>query len=369
MLRRIWALIVKEFLAIWKDGQSRSVLIGPPIIQLLLFGYAATYDVNHISAAILNQDGGGAGRDLVARFTGAPAFGTLVYPERVEDFAGLIDRRDVLLVVHVGPTFSADLAAGRPATVQLIVDGRNSNTALVVLGYANAIVDAFGRDWIRANGLPPPPGRIVARAWYNPNLEGRWFFIPGLMALLGLVVTVTLTALSVARERELGTFEQLLVSPLRPSEILVGKSVPALVIGLTEGALIALLAVLWFGVPLKGSPFLLFLGLFVFVLAIVGMGLMISALSRTQQQAVFGTFLFTMPAVILSGFATPIENMPEWVQALTVVNPVRYFLVIVRGVFLQDMTAAAVLTQLWPMALIAVSTLTAAGWLFRHRLQ
>jgi len=368
MWGRIRALIAKEFLAIWKDKRSRAVIIGPPLIQLLVFGYAATFDVNHVATAIYNEDAGAAARDLVARFEGSPSFETVARLTRDSQIAEVINPRRASLVVHIGQTFSRDLRARQPAKVQLIVDGRESNTALIILGYASRIVSRFNRDWTRDHGGAPPPASLVVRAWFNPNLESRWFIVPGIVALLTLVVTTVVTALSVAREREVGTFEQLLVTPLRPFEILVGKSVPALIIGLAEGTAIIAVGVLWFGVPLRGAVPLLYAGLFLYVLAVIVVGLMISSLARTQQQAILGAFLFVVPAVILSGFATPIANMPEFIQALTLINPMRYFLIIVRGTFLEDLPAMLVYRQLWPMVVIGLVTLTGAGWLFRHRL-
>jgi len=368
MWGRIRALIAKEFLAIWKDKRSRAVIIGPPLIQLLIFGYAATFDLNHVATAIYNEDAGAPARDLIARFEGSPNFETVARLTRDSQIAEVIDPRRASLVVHIGQTFSRDLRAQQPAKVQLIVDGRESNTALIILGYANRIVSQFNRDWTRGHGGAPPPASLVVRNWFNPNLESRWFIVPGIVALLTLVVTTVVTALSVAREREVGTFEQLLVTPLRPVEILVGKSMPALIIGLAEGTVIIAVGVFWFDVPLRGAIPLLYAGLFLYVLAVIGVGLMISSLARTQQQAILGAFLFVVPAVILSGFATPIANMPEAIQTLTLANPMRYFLVIVRGTFLEDLPAVLVYRQLWPMVAIGLVTLAGAGWLFRHRL-
>lgn len=368
MWTRIRALVVKEFLAIWRDKRSRVVLIVPPIVQLLVFGYAATFDVTHIATAIYNEDAGLPSRDLIARFEGSPAFDVTARIEREEQIAELIDPRQVSLVLHIGQDFSRDIRSRQPARIQLIVDGRESNTALIVLGYAGAIVAEFNRDWARSHGQPQPPASLVTRAWFNPNLETRWFFIPGIVAILTLVVTMVVTALSVAREREVGTFEQLLVTPLRPAEILIGKSLPAYIIGLGEATVIVAAAVFWFGIPFRGELALLYAGLTLYLLAAIGVGLMISSISRTQQQAILGAFLFVVPAVILSGFATPIANMPEVVQHLTLLNPVRYFLIVVRGLFLEGLPAELVVRQLWPMALIAAVSLTAAAWMFRHRM-
>ena len=368
MWGRIGALIVKEFLAVWKDKRSRAVIIAPPLLQLLVFGYAATFDVNHVATAIYNEDSGVAARDLVARFEGSPSFQIVARLSRDADIRNVIDPKEARLVVHIGQTFSRDLTAGRSATVQLIVDGRESNTALIILGYANGVIADFNRDWLESRGEALPPARLVMRSWFNPNLESQWFIVPGIVALLTLVVTTVITALTVAREREVGTFEQLLVTPFRPFEILIGKSVPAMIIGLAEGTLIIIVGVFWFGVPLRGDLLLLYAGLFLYLLAVIGVGLMISSISRTQQQAILGAFLFVVPSVILSGFATPIANMPPAIQDFTLINPMRYFLIIVRGIFLEGLPAHLVYTQLWPMAVIGAVTLIGASWMFRHRL-
>ena len=367
MLRRIWALTVKEFLVVWRDRKSRVVIIVPPLLQLLVFGYAATFDVDHIRTAILNEDTGLAARELIARFEGAPAFDVVDQLSQVSQIDEVIDQRRASLVIHVGQNFSRDLAIGRPAPVQVILDGRQSNTALIILGYVNYIAAEFNSRWLADHGAPGPPASLVVRAWFNPNLESRWFIVPGIVALLTMVVTVVVTSLSVAREREVGTFEQLLVGPFRPPEILIGKSIPPLLIGLAEGSIIVLIAVLWFGVPFRGDVEPLLASLFLYILAVIGVGLMVSSIARTQQQAILGAFLFIVPAVILSGFASPIENMPWAIQQITLVNPMRYFLVIVRGVFLEGLHFELIAANLWPMALIAALTLTGAALLFRRQ--
>jgi ABC-2 type transport system permease protein len=364
-LARIVALIRREFIAIWADPKTRAVLIVPPLVQLLVFSFAATFDVRDVPLGVLNQDIGPQGRTLAAAFDGSAAFHTVARLQDRREIAALIDSAGAKAVLHIGPTFSADIAAGRPAPVQFIVDGRHSNTALVALGYAREIVNAFQVQSLAA--APTPPPRLVVRFWFNPNLESRWYVVPALVAILILVITTVIAALSVARERELGTFEQLLMTPLRPLEMLAGKTIPALIIGFVEGLFIALAGHLLFAVPFRGSVLALVVALAVFLLSIVGIGLMISALARTQQQAIIGAFSFLMPAVILSGFATPIANMPDLIQGLTLFNPLRYMLVILRGLFLQDLPWDLVAAQLWPMVLIGVVTGGAAAWLFRHR--
>ena len=368
MWQRILALIHKEFLALLKDPKSRAVLIVPPLVQLLVFGYAATFDLKEVPYAVYNEDRGAAASDLLAGFDGAGSFRRVAELQAEAEIAPLVDQRRVLAVVHVGPRFSADLLAGRPAALQVIIDGRNSNTAMVSLNYVRNIVDRFNDQWIADHGQPGPPARLEMRAWFNPNLDSRWFFVPGIIGMLTLVVTMLVTALTVAREREQGTFDQLLVTPLRPREILVGKTVPGFVIGIVQATVILLVATLWFKVPFLGSLAAFYAGLALFLLSGVGAGLLISSLAATQQQGLLGAFLFMVPAVILSGFATPIANMPEAVQAITLIDPLRYFLVILRKVFLEGAGFGLVVDQLWPMAIIGAVTLSLAGWLFRHRM-
>ena len=367
-LFHVLALARKEFLALLRDRRSRIVIVVPPIVQLFIFGFAASYDLDDIPVAVYDADGGGAARELLARIEGSPHFSVI---RRIDSDAGvapLIDDRQVLLVLRFGPRFSADMARGDPAPLQVIIDGRNSNTAMIALNYLRGVVLDFNRAWQREHGQTGPPAKLEMRAWYNENLQSQWFIVPGIVGSLMLVVTLLVTALSVAREREQGTFDQLLVTPLRPVELLVGKAIPGVVIGLLEATLIIVLMVAFFEVPLRGSIPALYLGILLFLLATVGVGLMISSIALTQQQAILGAFLFIVPAVILSGFTTPIANMPEVVQWLTLVDPLRYFLVIVRGVTLEGDGFALLLNQFWPMAIIAAVSLAMAGWLFRHRM-
>ena len=368
MFGRIFALVLKEFLALLKDKRARFVLIGPPLIQLMVFGYAATFDLKNVPFAIYNEDRGSAARELLASFDGSPSFTAVAQLTHESEIAPLIDGKQVLMVIHVGPNFSAALAAGRPAPLQVIVDGRNSNTAMLAINDARVIVDHFNTDWATSHGGSLPPAHIVTRAWFNPNLESRWFFLPGIVGILTLLLTMLVTALSVAREREQGTFDQLLVTPLRPVEILIGKTLPGFLIGMAEATVIMLAAVFWFKVPLLGSLLTLYTGIALFLLSGVGVGLMISSFATTQQQGLLGAFIFMVPAIILSGFATPIRNMPILVQDITLVDPMRYFLLVLRGVFLEGTPFHLLIPQFWPMALIGITAFSIAGWLFRHRM-
>ncbi len=364
--RRILSLIVKEFLALLKERQSRFVIIGPPIIQMLVFGYAATYDITNIRYAVVDQDRSSASTDLLANFRAAADFDFCKNLPSPDLIAEPLNNEEILMAIHIQPDFARNLRMTGSADVQLIIDGRNSNTAMIALNYARQIVEDFNR--MHDSGSRGKYVTLRTTSWYNPNLKSRWFIIPGIVGILSLVVTIIVTALSVAREREQGTFDQLLVTPLRPVEIMIGKIVPGFAIGLVESTIIILLAVFWFGVPLRGSLLWLYAGLVVFLLSAIGVGLMISSLSATMQQALMGGFLFLVPSVILSGFATPIANMPEVMKRITLVNPLRYFLVILRGTFLEDAPSRIYLHQLWPMAVIAAVALTAATFFFRRRL-
>ena len=367
-MSRLLALIHKEFLALLKDPKSRLVIFAPPIIQLLVFGYAATFDVTDVPLAVYNESPSEASRDLAARFDGSRNFRRVATITHDDEIAPWVDSRKALIVLHMGPTFTRDLHRDGRTDVQVILDGRDSNTALITLGYARRIVNDFNAKWSSDRGLAAVPARLEVRSWFNPNQQSRWFIVPGIVGLLTLVVTMLVTALSVAREREQGTFDQLLVTPYRPWEILVGKATPGFIIGVAEATVIIMAAIFWFRVPLVGSLLTLYVGIVLFVLAAIGVGLMISSLAVTQQQALLGAFLFLVPAIILSGFSTPIANMPPAVQAITYADPLRYFLVVLRGVFLEGASFSLLLDQFWPMAVIAAVTLISSAWLFRRRM-
>jgi len=367
--QRVRTLIVKELLAALRDPRGRYILIVPPLIQLLIFAFAATQEVKNVHMAVLNEDYGTAARDLIARFEGSTNFTAVHHLRGQADVAPAIDSQRVLMVLHIGADFSRKLAAGQRARVHLILDGRRSNAAQIVAGYSQAIIDGFNGELSHGRRAPEVPSSIAARVWFNPNLETTWYTVPSLLAILMTMLGLVVTALSVARERELGTFEQLLVAPLEPIEIVIGKTIPALIIGLTEGTFMLLMGVFVFRVPFQGSVALLYAAMTVYLGSVIGVGLFVSSLAKTQQQAILGAFVFMVPAMLLSGFASPIENMPDWLQTLTLANPVRYYLVIVKGVFLKGMPAVVVLRLLWPLAVIALVTLSVATWLFRHRVE
>jgi ABC-2 type transport system permease protein len=369
MFGRIRHLIVKELLAVLRDPQSRIILIAPPLVQMLIFTFAATQEVKNVPVAVLNKDAGVYGRDLVARLEGSPNFSRVIHLRSDADVAPALDGREVLMVVHLGADFSREVAARRPAEVQLLLDGRRANSAQLAAGYAGEIVAGYDGELVAGQRRPTAVSTVVSRVWFNPNLDPQWSTVPGLVAILTTLMGVMVTGLSVARERELGTFDQLLVSPLSPTEILLGKSVPALLIGLAQATAMVLVAVFLFGVPFRGSIALLYAAMVVYLLAVIGVGLFVSSLARTQQQAILYSFMFMVPAILLSGFASPVENMPDWLQTLTVANPVRHFLVILKGLFLKALPAAEVALHLRPLVVIAAVTLTASSWLFRRRME
>jgi len=368
ILQRVFALTIKELLALLRDAASRAVLIGPPIIQLVVFGYAATFDLKHVPFVVYNQDQGRLSRDFIARFAGSPSFDLLSIVHNQNALEQAIDNKSTLMAMDIGPTFSADLERGRTTHVQLILDGRDSNTAGLTIGYAQSIVATFNEAQVAEHGGTPPATVFVDRAWFNPNLDSQWFIVPGICGILTLLVSLLTTGLSVAREREMGTFDQLLVTPMRPTEILLGKALPGFLVGGVEGSFIVLVSIVWFHVPFTGSILGLYIGFFCFLLATVGIGLMISSLAVTQQQGLLGVFLFMVPAIVLSGFATPIANMPQIVQYITLLDPLRYFLIILRGSFLEGAGLSLFWPQYWPLAVIGVVSMIVAGRLFRRRL-
>ncbi len=368
MFRRTLSLIGKEAQTIWRDKKSRVVLIVPPIIQTLLFAFAVTLDVKNVSLAVLNEDRGRPAYELVERFRGCGTFTHVTYLESDDEIRPTIDSQKALLVLHIPSDFSRKITRAEQGQVQLILDARRTNAAQICLGYATKIVNTLNQELIAQNGFRQEQAVVMARTWFNPNREYVWFTLPSLVVILTAIEALLLTGLSVARERELGTFDQLLISPMQPIEILIGKSVPPMIAGVGEGTFILVMAVLCFGVPFHGSLLTLYFAMFVYLLAMVGIGLFISSLVFTQQQALLGVFICMVPLVQLSGFASPIENMPRWLQIADSANPMVYFMIISKGVFLKDMPFTAVLSNTWPMAIIACVTLGAAVWLFRKRL-
>ncbi len=367
MLIRLKQLFLKELLANWRDKANRYLLLISPIIQVLIFSFAATQEVKNVPLAVLDQDRSVLTRELIARFEGSPQFSRVVRLNSIAEIAPAIDSRATPAVFHMGSDFSRRLMAGQSVQVQLLLDGRRSNAAQIIQGYASEIIERFNGELAELAQLPGPPSVVVARTWFNPNTDTLWSTVPALFAVLTTAVGLMVSALSIARERELGSFEQLLVSPLTSTEILAGKALSALVIAMAQSTILMLFAMYVLGIPMEGSMTLLYAATVIFLLSVIGIGLFISSLCATQQQAIIGVFMFQAPAILLSGYATPVSNMPDWLQTLTLVNPIRHFVVISKGVFLKDLPADVIASHLWPLLLIAVVTLSGATWLFRNK--
>jgi ABC-2 type transport system permease protein len=363
---RIVTLIRKEVLAVFRDPRNRAALILPPILQLFLFSFTGTLEVKHVRLGVWNQDYGQVANELIERLSASPNFDKIEFAHSRKELQQMIDDQRVLLAMNFQPDFTRKFQAKKGAPLQLIADGRKSNASQIAQGYVIQVVNQFVSEQRQPdNGATV---QIVQRNWFNPNLDYIWFTLPSLAVMITLQICLNVTAMSVAREREMGTFDQLLVSPMQPLEIMAGKSIPALILGLVEATIFILITVFLFRIPFHGSVPFLYLSLAVFITAMIGIGLSISSIAVTQQQALLGIMTILLPAVLLSGYAAPIENMPDWLQPLTYANPLRYMMVVTKGVFLKDMPPLEILNNTWPMAIIAVFTLSFATWLFRRRL-
>jgi len=367
MWLRILTLIQKEVLAVLRDPRNRMALILPPILQLFLFSFTGTLEVKHVTLGVWNQDYGQVANELVERLCASPNFGHVEFAHSRQELQQMIDEQRVMLAITFLPDFSRKFSEDHMAPLQMVADGRKSNSAQIAQGYVSQIVNQFVSEQTTNNNSAPNV-QIVERTWFNPNLDYIWFTLPSLAVMITLQICLNVTAMSVAREREMGTFEQLLVSPIRPLEIMAGKSIPALILALMEVTIFILITVFVFRIPFHGSVLFLYLSLTVFIIAMIGIGLSISSIAVTQQQALLGIMTTLLPATLLSGYAAPIENMPDWLQPLTYANPLRYIMVVMKGVFLKNMPPVEILNNTWPMAIIAMFTLTLATWLFRRRL-
>lgn len=369
MLLRIYALTIKELLAVLKEPRSRFSIFIPPILQCLIYGYVATYDLTNVPYAVFDQDRSQASHDLLAELDGSGIFHRVANLDRQAEVRDYIDRQDVVVVIQIDKDFERKLLLGQSADIQVIADGRNSNTAGIATGYVGTAVETFNANWRSSHNLPNVPVRTVLRAWYNPNLETRWTMVPSLLGTLTMMGTLLLTAMSVAREREQGTLDQLLVTPFRPAEIMIGKALPAMFIGLVQAVTVLLVAQLWFRIPFAGSFVVLFVGLTIYLLAAVGMGLFVSSFAATMQQAMLYSFVVMMPFILLSGLTTPIASMPKSIQYLTLINPLRYAIDIARRVYLEGAGFELVWPDLWPLIVIAAVSLSAASWMFRRGIE
>jgi ABC-2 type transport system permease protein len=358
-------LLVKEIIQALRDPRLRLIVFVPPLLQLVAFGYAANLDLKNIPIALYDEDRTPLSRELAFAFASSGYFRFVKTLQRPEEMTTLIDRGTVKAVLHLGPDLAERVGSGRTALVQVIVAGTNSNTASLVQSYSLQIIERLNRAKLKKKMEDNPPLlKIIpagsqgivqpeVRVWYNTELLSRNFYVPGIIALVIMVSVLNLTAMAVVREKEVGTMEQIMVTPIRPVEFILGKTIPFALIGILQVALVSSVGVFWFGVPMRGSVALLFFCLLIYLLSFLALGLFISTISRNQQQALVTTFFFTFPIILLSGFIFPIANMPPVIQWVTLVNPLRYFLVIIRDIFLKGSGIAL----LWPqmLALLAIS--------------
>ncbi|ACT07354.1 ABC-2 type transporter [Dickeya chrysanthemi Ech1591] len=373
MLHRVWTLIRKELQSLLREPQTRAILVLPVLLQVLLFPLAATLDVTDATLAIYSEDNGPAAVELTQRFASASAFSRVIMLHSPQDIAPAIDNQQALLLARFPADFSRQLARGVPTSIQLLLDGRHSNSAQIAARYIQQIVQDYLREqnYLRERADDPTlthQSELVIRHWYNPNLDYKWFVVPSLVALITTIGVLIVTALSVAREREQGTLEQLLVSPLSTGQIFVGKAVPALIVATVQASIVLAAGILAYRIPFSGSLLLFYLCILVYGLSLVGFGLLISALCATQQQAFIGVFVFVMPAILLSGYVSPVENMPLWLQQLTWVNPVRHFTDITKQIYLKNAGLAVIWHGIWPLLTITATTGSAAYALFRRKI-
>lgn len=361
MLIRLWWLIRKELQALMGNTQGRFLLIMPVLLQTSLFPFAATLEVTGNTLAIYDQDGGAQSRELIERLTHLPAFTTVVPVAGEAGMTNAITGQQALIGLIIPQDFSRRLAKGEQARLQLIIDGRRSNGGQVAAGYINQVIARWQSE---GKGLPT----LTVRHLYNPNIEFSWHILPSLVAIITTIGCLIVTALSVAREREEGTFDQLLVSPLTAGWIMAGKAVPGILVAVGQGTIVALAARFLYQVPFGGSTTLLMAGMVCYGLALAGIGLFVSSLCSTQQQAFLGVFSFMVPAVILSGYVSPIENMPLLFQWLAAVDPLSHFILLLKGVFLKDLGWSAAWPLLWPLLAIAGVTLSLALAMFRRHI-
>jgi ABC-2 type transport system permease protein len=363
---RIHSLVLKEFQSLLSTKSGRLLLIMPVILQTALFPFAATLEVKNASLAVFNEDHGRASVEMMQRFAASGAFTRIIPVWSGAELDDAIGTREALLAVHIPADFSRKITAGETSPVQVVLDGRRSNSSQIAFSYLQSVLDVYLKDRASAVGKVMP-SEVVARNWFVPNLEYTHFILPSLVAIITTIGSLIVTALSVAREREQGTFEQLLVSPLSPEMIMMGKTAPAVTVGFFQATLILIAAVFIYDIPFQGNLALLYGGMFFYSLSLAGVGLFISSISKTQQQAFLGAFVFMVPAILLSGYTAPVENMPPWLQQITWLNPVRHFVEVVKGVFLKDASFERVLSLILPLMVIGAGTLTAAALMFRRK--
>lgn len=374
MFERAIAILVKEFKQIFRDPRMKTIIFVAPLIQIILFGYAANKDINYVPTAIYDKDNTVQSRELLRRFTYSKYFVPEFYLSNDLEENRVLDKGWASIVIHIDRGFGRDLSGGKDAAVQLAFDGTDSNTAMVVMGYANTVINEYNYDVMRktlsagclTGSLPSVDLRD--RAWFNGNLVSTYYYLPGVIVTIVTMMSLLLSAMAIVKEKEIGTMEQLIVSPLKPIDLMAGKLLPFGAIALIQVALITMLGITWFHLPFRGSIILLLFSTCIYLFTTLGIGLFISTISATQQEAMMSVFLFFMPTVLLSGFAYPIANMPEIIQIFTFINPMRYFMVITRSIFLKGVGIEVLWTQLLPLAFMGFFVLGLSTLRFKKSL-
>ena len=373
-LERMLAILVKEFKQVFRDPRMKTIIFITPLVQILIFGYAANKDINYVPTAILDRDNTKESREFLRRFTFSKYFIPEHYISTEREENDVLDKGKASVVIHIDRGFGRDLEAGKDAAIQFAFDGTDSNTAMIIMGYANTITSGYQRDVLKnqaqAKGWTGdfPEVDLHDRAWFNGNLVTRDYYLPGVIAMIVTMMSLLLTSMAIVKEKEIGTMEQLIISPLRPLELILGKLLPFAVIALVQVVLITVLGVFWFKVPLRGNLFLLLFSTCVYLFTTLGIGLFISTISATQQEAEMSMFLFYMPTVLLSGFAYPIANMPQVIQWFTFANPLRYFMVVTRSIFLKGVGIDVLWRQLLPLFVIGIVVISLSALRFRKSL-
>jgi ABC-2 type transport system permease protein len=359
---QLLALMKKEFLAIWSDKKSRTIIIIPPLIQLLLFSFAITLEVKNINIAVLDRDNSTKSQEIIRSLSYSNSFTNIYRLNSEKELTEYIDTQKALVVLYIPQNFAQKIAKNENVSIQIIADGRKSNSSQIAQGYIQSAIQKVVNNSSINN-------TIITRNLYNPNLDNYWWVLPNLMGSLSMLIALLLTSLSVARERELGTFEQLLVSPLSTTILIIGKTIPPLLISIVEASFIFFVAIVFFKVPFVGSILILYAGLVAFLFSIVGLGLFISSISSTQQQGILGAFVLMVPYILMSGFATPVENMPQWLIPFTDIISLKYFLILLKGVFLKDISFEMAISLIVPMLALGFISLIFASWMFRKKIQ
>jgi ABC-2 type transport system permease protein len=359
---QLLALMKKEFLAIWSDKKSRTIIIIPPLIQLLLFSFAITLEVKNINIAVLDRDNSTKSQEIIRSLSYSNSFTNIYRLNSEKELTEYIDTQKALVVLYIPQNFAKKIAKNENVSIQIIADGRKSNSSQIAQGYIQSAIQKVVNN-------SPITNTIITRNLYNPNLDNYWWVLPNLMGSLSMLIALLLTSLSVARERELGTFEQLLVSPLSTTILIIGKTIPPLLISIVEASFIFFVAIVFFKVPFVGSILILYAGLVAFLFSIVGLGLFISSISSTQQQGILGAFVLMVPYILMSGFATPVENMPQWLIPFTDIISLKYFLILLKGVFLKDISFEMAISLIVPMLALGFISLIFASWMFRKKIQ